>query len=495
MLVFLIILIPVSIILMMIGIRFWKGTIIGVLVWLLLEGAARKWLLPQYQAPILLVKDIALMAAYCGYLISPKIPVPEADKLNGMIILFLVVAVYCVLEALNPNLPNVALAAYGLKNYLMYIPLIFIIPQVFSTRESVQKLIFWTILTAIPICLLSLYQFTQPPTSWINKYVAHEEGAAAISLFGAQGEGEFRYGRARTASIFSYLSGFTTYLLLVVPLLAGRLLSSVRRSRETTLAIAALVLAIGGTITTGSRSPIVIFAAMAPMMVIILGLKGTLPRDVALRAGGALILFTLATVYLFSDALAALLFRAETAGDASGRFTAPLIEMSNALAVTPLFGMGIGSNSNASAMLADPSLYWLQGNLFEVEHARVIQDLGIAGFLLVYFLKFYATYLIIRHLIWSKSKFFVSLHVSILAFVVPHTVYLFTINNPTGGLLYWTAIGLSVAIFRIERAERRAMAAVRPAPRRREEPPGPVPVRGPRPGRDRGRGRGVVASS
>jgi hypothetical protein len=468
MLAFLLILLPISVIQFIVGVRFWRGTIIGVFAWLLIEGAMRKWVLPQYQAPILLLKDFALMAAYAGYLIAPKNRVPEEDKLKQMKLICGLFALYCVIEILNPNLPNVAVGLYGLKNYLMYIPLIFIIPQVFQTRQQLNKFLFWAAIASIPVFLLALYQFTQPPTAWINQYVSHEVGEEAVaSRFGEAGEGEFRYGRARVASTFSYLSGLTTYLLFMVPLLGGMLLSAQNRSRATTITLAALVLGFGAVFTTGSRSTFLISAIAAPLMIFIGSAKGILPRDIALRLGGLSVLFALAVFFLFGNAAEALLYRAQTTSDSESRFLSPFVDTIGAFSSTPLFGMGVGSNSNAAGMLGGADLYWLKGSFHEVESARIMQDLGLAGFTLFYYIKFYAIFLVIGYLRWSRSKLFISLHMAVLISLIPHIV-LFTVNNPTGGLLNWAMLGLSVAIHRIERAERRALA--RPQPPQQPEP-------------------------
>jgi hypothetical protein len=281
---FLLLLIPVGVILLMVGTRFWKQTVIAMFIWLLVEGAVRKWVFPSFQAPILLLKDVGFAAAYVGYMLTPKNRVPEADRIRLLGLSFAALSIYCVLEILNPALPTPLMAVYGLKNYLMYIPLIWLMPQLIRTRDDVNKWLFWTCALAIPICLLGLYQFTQPGTSWINKYVSHEAGQEAVaSLFGEQGEGEFKYGRARTSSTFSYIGGFTTYLILILPLAGGLLLAQRSKRLETYLAMAAVFLAVGATFTTGSRTPVFIVMAAAPLMVLTAGGKGLLPIAAAMR--------------------------------------------------------------------------------------------------------------------------------------------------------------------------------------------------------------------
>ncbi|MBO9711493.1 hypothetical protein [Sphingomonas sp.] len=445
--------IPVGIVLATIGARFWRPVVVGVLVWLLFEGAVRKWVLPQFQGPILLLKDGVLLAAYLGYFVSERSLVQPSERLRGFGYLFLVVCVYCGLEVLNPNSPSVALALYGLKNYLLYVPLAFVIPELFRTRQDIHKVILWMTLLAFPICLLALYQFTQPPASWVNLYVSHDAAREEVAaVFGQAGQGEFTVGRARTSSTFSYLSGFTTYLTLMLPFFASMLLHSYGRNRETLMIGAAMVLTVAATLTTGSRSPVITFFAVAPLLVLIAGGKGMLSPTIMLRVVVGTVVVSISALWIAAGAASAFLYRANNADSASDRLVSPITEAIRAYNVTPLFGLGIGSNSNAAVTLAGSDFYWLQGNFFEGEFARVMQDLGFAGFTLVYGLKVYAVVLISRFIMQSRSRLFVALHSAALGFMLPHFL-LFTVNNPTGGVMFWSLLGLSVAMNRIERRE------------------------------------------
>lgn len=474
-------LLPAVIALFLVGIKVWRTTIIAMFVWLLLEGAVRKWIFPQYQAPILLLKDAGFLAAYIGYLLAAKHRVPEEDKVKILSLSACFLTVYCVLEVLNPHLPTPLLAVYGLKNYLMYIPLIFILPEMIRTRQDLNRMIFWICALSIPICLLALYQFTQPGTSWVNKYVSHEAGQEVnASLFGEQGEGEFRYGRARTSSTFSYIGGFTTFLLLIMPLCGALLLASRERSRETMVVIGALLFAIGATFTTGSRTPVFAVIAVAPVMTMIAGSKGLLPLGAAMRIAAAAALIGAVGYWLFADAAEAFLYRTQNTDSVFVRFLSPVVDTIGAYQTSPLFGLGIGSNSNAAPTLGGADQYWLQGNYFELETARVMQDLGLGGFVLVYFMKVYVIFMVIRYLNWSRSKLFIALQMAILAFVIPHLV-LFTINNPTGGVLYWGVVGLSIAVHRLERRERRVLEARALAAQAQMQPPRQQPEPPPRP--------------
>ncbi|MFM5962230.1 MAG: hypothetical protein ACKOQ2_34635, partial [Dolichospermum sp.] len=50
----------------------WKKSIFFVLVFLILEGLARKWILPQASQYIYFIKDIVLIGAYIKYFLIEK---------------------------------------------------------------------------------------------------------------------------------------------------------------------------------------------------------------------------------------------------------------------------------------------------------------------------------------------------------------------------------------------------------------------------------------
>lgn len=456
MIVYLIFLVPIALVLMLFGARYWRQTIIIVLFWSIVEGAARKWILPSFQAPILQIKDIALIAAYLGYAMSPRVPVPDADKIKLLSFLFVAQAAFCFLQILNPALPSPLLGIYGFKTYIVYTPLLFIMPEIIRTRDDLRTFLKWATIVAIPVSLLALYQFSQPPSSWVNKYVSHEEGAeAVVSVFGEGGEGAFKTGRARTSSTFSYIGGLVTFLIAVAPLTMSTFFQNNVPRKMMYLAAAASVLMIGAVMTTGSRTPIAIFAVVLPMAALFVGIRGLLPLASAIRLAVLAALLGAAGSYFFADAASALLYRAENADSTADRLISPITELIGAFNLTPVLGFGIGSNSNAAGSLVNSSFYWLPF-LVENETARVMQDLGLIGFVIVYLFKISIAYLAIRWMFWSRSKLFVSVYIGCISFLLP-IIMLLTINNPTGGLYYWTIAGLVLAMFRMESAERRAM--------------------------------------
>lgn len=452
-------LMPVILAAAFLAFRFWSTAIMAMLLWAMIEGTARKWIFPGLQAEILIFKDFMLLFAYLGYFLTGK-RYSRGDTRSRILAMMLVVqAAYCFIELLNPNSPSFVVSLYGLKNYLIYLPLAFILPQIILDRERVRKLAIQVSIVAIPIGTLALYQFSQPPTSWVNQYVSHEEGAqTVVSLFGAQGEGDFKYGRARTSSTFSYIGGLTTWVLLVVPLAASMMMSSVLTRRRFYIVAAAFVLSLGASMTTGARTPIIVFMLITPIMLLIAWAKGLLPIQLIFRIAVGAVVTAGISFALFGGAISALQFRAENADSPLARIASPVIETANAFNASPAIGTGIGTNANAAGSLmgiGDGGIpWWLNGNYFELEPARIMQEIGLGGFIVVMLPKVFVIFLIFGFLLKSQSRLMIAIHMTALMFVIVHFI-LFTINNPTGGLIYWALVGLCIACDRIERAEQR----------------------------------------
>jgi hypothetical protein len=452
-------LLPVILPLWLLAFRYWHGTIITVLIWMLFEGAARKWLLPEYQSQLLLVKDLVLIAAYVGYFFSPR-PTLLGPKSRTLALLAFIQLLFCSFALLNPNSPSLLLSLFGLKNYLIYIPLAFIIPDMIVDQSKLRKVMLWSCYLTLPIALLGLYQFSQPPTARINKYVSHEAGVESrASVFGGRGEGEgFEYGRARTSSTFSYIGGFSTFLMFSAPMAASLLLAGIPRRSAMALVIAALASSLGAAATTGSRTPLLAIAVAIPLLLLIAASKKLLSMQLALRLAFGIALVGVGTLSLFGGAFTALEYRAETSDDPIVRLMSPVTETISAFQTSPLFGTGLGSNSNAAAtVMGTVEAWWLDGNLYEVEPARIMQELGVIGCVLIYLPKVFVIILLIAQLRAAVSPLTIAAQMAALIFVLSHFV-LFTVNNATGGLIYWSMVGLAIAARRIERARQQASA-------------------------------------
>src|SRR4051794_32745032 len=66
----------------------WKKLIWVVMFLVVLEGAARKWIFPGFQAQIFFVKDLILLVAYGGFLASSPHSGAHLRVIGGLKIIF-----------------------------------------------------------------------------------------------------------------------------------------------------------------------------------------------------------------------------------------------------------------------------------------------------------------------------------------------------------------------------------------------------------------------
>ena len=160
--------VPVIVAVFMFFLIRWRWIPIVVMILAVFEGALRKWVFPGYQQFIYLIKDALVIVALTGFLMDRRIrsnvslPKHPATLPIGLLMAWLLIQLF------NPNLP-LAVGLFGLRAYLIYIPLLYLLPLVFRTPESLQKFWrFYLIIALIPL-LLGPIQFSSPTTSvWLS---------------------------------------------------------------------------------------------------------------------------------------------------------------------------------------------------------------------------------------------------------------------------------------------------------------------------------------
>jgi len=136
---------------------------------LILEGALRKWVLTSFGQPLFFIRDPFVLAIYWLALRHRFFPRGEAMAWTGIafgfIGLLLLVFQAGGVAATIDKWP--LLAAYGWRNYFLYIPLPFIIGETLK-QADLERLAKITFLLAIPIAALVVLQFRAPVNAPIN---------------------------------------------------------------------------------------------------------------------------------------------------------------------------------------------------------------------------------------------------------------------------------------------------------------------------------------
>src|SRR3984957_20334786 len=188
---------------------FWQKLIWAVMFLVVCEGILRK-LIPSLQTQIYLLKDAMLVLAYIGFISSRLASGIHLKAMEVLKTLLLLSLIYFGLQLGNPSSPSIILSTIGFKNYLLYAPLAFVVPYMFTSLQNLEDKLRKYAFLMIPFAALGLVQFTLGPDHWINGYASDDpENIRVIAMFGAGDE------RVRSTGTFSYPGGYTTFLTVM----------------------------------------------------------------------------------------------------------------------------------------------------------------------------------------------------------------------------------------------------------------------------------------
>ena len=293
------------------------------LYYVVLEGAARKWLFPGASNELFLLKDLLLLAAVCALygierrqrLVTPPLILAPAEKA--------LVELWVVLAFIGFATAGFSFTgAIGLRYYL--IPLLILLMQPVLARDPSQLERFvqdFLVLCAF-ICLLGFVQFTSPPDSLINRYSWAPNSDMDVATFGEVAERASDFSYVRITGTFSYISPYASYLQFTFFCALG-MIALARSERARVLYALILIAILANLLMTGSRGPTLGALAIGVLFVPSIrralgsrfGFIGITIAVVALAAG----------LWLVRDIAAALIERNEAAGDAGGRVGSALL--------------------------------------------------------------------------------------------------------------------------------------------------------------------------
>ncbi|MEI6350725.1 MAG: hypothetical protein WCP06_06425 [Verrucomicrobiota bacterium] len=327
--------------------------------WLLIfEGALRKWFLPGLAAPLLIVRDPVVIAIYALALQRRVFP------RNGFISAIFILSGLNFVASLICNGDYPFVTMYGLRANFLHLPLIFLIPKVF-TPHDIRRIGYFTLLLAVPMAVLVMVQFTSSPTARINAGI----GADSMQL----GAG---HGKIRPAGTFSFSNG----LLCYISLLASFLFYSFFRAKlyPTWLVLVSMPSLLLMVATSGSRSvlsSVTIIIATAAFISIYrprLLLKGSV-KMIAMICIAYLVIGSWA---VFKEGLEVMSDRIEGGGGVKDglvdRYFGTLLPL-YAIQEAPFLGYGIGMGTNVAAGLLTGTSGFL---LAESEWERVVFESG-----------------------------------------------------------------------------------------------------------------------
>jgi hypothetical protein len=338
--------------------------------WLLLiEGALRKWVMPQLSNPLLIIRDPVVLLIYVLAFRARIFP-RNAWMFSLGVIAFLSLAISFL--ALWPYLPPsriVLVSGFGFRANFLHLPLIFLMPHVLRP-EDVKWIGRWTLILLVPMSLLMVAQFHAAPDSLLNRT--------------ASGEGEMitaGLGKVRTAGPFSFVVGVVAYFALATGFLVWAALKrGIYRSWLLFAAGGALLIGIA---VSGSRSVVGACAVVVASLIIVLFLRAN-----AVNRFGQTLLVTVVLGFIvtqtpvFKEGLHVLTNRftavaeAEEQSIARGLIARVFDGAKETIRVypdAPFFGYGLGIGTNAGAKFLTGQSTFL---LAEGEWARLVLESG-----------------------------------------------------------------------------------------------------------------------
>jgi hypothetical protein len=347
-----------------------RGLIWTYLVLLVIEGALRKWIVPQFSDPLLIVRDPVVIAIYFYALRARVFPRNIFMTSLGIIaLLSWLVSIVVLLPYLQPK-TIFLVTVYGLRSNFLHLPLIFVIANVYNA-DDVKKMGWWILAGLTPMALLMAAQFRAAPDSFINRTAGLGEGEQ-ITAGG---------GKIRPPGTFSFISGVIFFLSSAAAFLIHGIIS--RRTYKNWLLVAsgfALVVAIA---ISGSRSVVASVGLVVLSLLVILVLR---PEAVN-QFGRSLLLVVIAGwlisyVPIFKEGVRILLGRFTESAEAAemsiaggliSRIYTDFVEGFRVFDRLPIFGFGLGIGTNAGAKFVTGSAGFL---LAEGEWARVLLESG-----------------------------------------------------------------------------------------------------------------------
>lgn len=422
----------------------WRRSVKTALYVVVLEGALRKWVLPQASELIYFLKDAILLGAYLGYLNRERTAFHSLVSRSGLVGLLVAMVTILLFQVINPTLNSVLVGLMGAKGYLLYIPLALMLPNLFRSSEELHRFLRWYVVLCIPVAVLGIVQFFAPADSALNVYARSEIQTDVAT---------FEDGNVRVTGTFPYLGGYGAYLTVCLSLVFAFLIHQRRWSWRLGLGVALLLIAINS-LMTGSRGVVLSALILVAGFVIYSCFEQSArSRSLAVILIMACGLCGVASIKIFPSAVESFMSRVNSGADSvTERIGNGFLEPLLGLQYSGLGGYGAGATQVACFALRDqlqlgpPAAYPPPS---EGEMLRVILELGGFGFLVWYALRLYFLFQLLR--ITRTLRQPVLRHLALAAFLF-HALVLNgqLVTNTTVGVFYWFLAGFAFLLPRLD---------------------------------------------
>ena len=329
-------------------------------VLLVVEGALRKWFFPSLSNPLLLVRDpVAVVICVLGYRSGNLV---FDNYIRSLFLLLAGFVAVGALQLINGIGGSPLVIGYGLRTYLLHLPVAFVMARVL-TPPDIRRILIGFLWAALPMAILMAVQFESSPHAWVNLGVSGHRG----QIFAAPGH-------IRPAGTFSFVNGPIGFFSIAI---AALIAASVERALSWPMLVTGWVAVSLAAAVSGSRS---FLAAIAG--VVLVGIAGW-ARGRSSRLGRGLVAsaFTALVVVNFLGSFDTVREGAEVIqsrfdqwgnGGLSRRLMYDFDTIKWAIVDSPVLGVGLGAGTNAAAAYQGATVFrWGEG-----EWPRVIFEAG-----------------------------------------------------------------------------------------------------------------------
>ncbi len=275
----------------------WRASVYAFVAYVILEGFLLNYF---YTVPELnLLKDVYVVALFTVLTVStvPRgiFPVPRTTWM----VPFALFALLYTAQVFNPYLPSVMVGLIGLRVSLLYSLLVPVGYWFFDTRERALRFFLYLTLVSVPVAAFGIFQYFAGP-SWL---ISISPGFARAVFYASGGGSAGSY--FRTLSTFVQTGGFSIYLCFMMLVSVAQFNMASLRNQRWWVA-GTFVLNFLALLTTGGRSPLVLFFVALGLLVTMQGRLVKILPVVALTAAlfiGAVIVLGPAVAERFATVL------------------------------------------------------------------------------------------------------------------------------------------------------------------------------------------------
>lgn len=337
------------------------------------EGAIRKWFLPELSNAVFALKDVMLASAFAAFALSGQTRLPKSQAMVLWVAWVALAMAHAVIAGFSLQ------AIIGLRYYLAPLPLIVIIPALIRDPDDLDRLASWAVWLTFPIGALAIAQYFSPLDSPLNTYAW---GGDEVSSFGNEDDGYLTDSpRARVTSTFSYISTYAAFLAASW-LLAWLAVLRGKTAFDRWLAGAALLMIAFNMGMNGSRA-LVLVALLSgmPFAWMLLRKIGAVWGQVLVACLAAVVAYAGARIF---EPFVLTVQRGDEA-EALERIRGMLMTPLATLASVDFFGMGIGHTFGGFEQIGEQLI--IEG-FDEVNVDRIGIETGYVGYTLLLVIKF-----------------------------------------------------------------------------------------------------------